>query len=87
MIKIKVLIKVNILMKCDHPNIVKLYAAFEYDGKIYLIMEYASRGNLYNHLKKSSKKKFSEETVVTYFRDILAAFEYLHSKDPAIIHR
>lgn len=74
-------------MNCDHPNIVKLYAAFEHDGKVYLIMEYASRGNLYNELKKSSKKKFSEEKVAAYFRDILAAFEYLHSKHPPIIHR
>ena len=31
--------EVKILSRIDHPNIVKLYEKFEFDGKIYLVME------------------------------------------------
>ncbi len=31
--------EVKILQRIDHPNVVKLYEKFEFDGKIYLIME------------------------------------------------
>ena len=74
-------------MSCKHPNIVRLYAAFEYDGEIFMIMEYVSKGNLFKHLNQTSGKKFTEEKVAIFFKDIIAAFEYLHSKDPPILHR
>jgi calcium/calmodulin-dependent protein kinase I len=31
--------EVQILTKIDHPNIVKLYEKYEFEGKIYLVME------------------------------------------------
>lgn len=31
--------EVQILQRLDHPNIVKLYEKYEFDGKIYLVME------------------------------------------------
>lgn len=74
-------------MGCNHPNIVKLYAVFEDKGEICMIMEYVSQGNLFKHLNSKPQKKFNEEKVAIFFKDIIAAFEYLHSKDPPILHR
>jgi serine/threonine protein kinase len=31
--------EVQILTQIDHPNIVKLYEKYEFEGKIYLVME------------------------------------------------
>ena len=37
----------------DHPNIIKLYGFFHDDQNIYLILEYAPDGEVYQELKKS----------------------------------
>jgi serine/threonine protein kinase len=74
-------------MQSDHPNIVKLYAYIEDNKTINMVMEYVSQGNLFKHLKESPNKKFSEEKVAIFFKDIISAFEYLHSKNPPILHR
>lgn len=37
----------------DHPNIIKLYGFFHDDQNIYLILEYAPGGEVYEELKKS----------------------------------
>lgn len=36
----------------DHPNIVKLYGHFVQDKKLHIVLEYASNGNLFNHIRK-----------------------------------
>ena len=41
-----------------HPNIVKIYNHFEDDMYIYLIIEFASGGQLYNNLQKTPAKKY-----------------------------
>ena len=77
--------EVSLLALCDHPNIIKLYTAFEDDNYIYLIMELASEGNLFQKLKR--EKRFTEKLTKQYMTDIITAIEYLHSFDPAIMHR
>lgn len=74
-------------MNCNHPNIVGLYAVFEDNGEIWMIMEYVSQGNLFKQLNQRPDKKFTEEKVAIFFKDIIAAFEYLHSREPPILHR
>ena len=34
--------EVEILNRLDHPNIVKMFASFEIDGDIYLVMEFVN---------------------------------------------
>lgn len=52
-----------------------------------MVLEYASQGNLFSNMKKTDEKKFKEDKVAIFFQDIISAFEYLHSKDPPILHR
>lgn len=60
-----------------------MYGFFFDEKKIYIMMEYATQGDLYGLLVK--KKKFDESTVKKYMRQNIDAFVYLQSKN--IIHR
>ncbi|KAL4498649.1 hypothetical protein ABPG72_019767 [Tetrahymena utriculariae] len=77
--------EVKVMYSLDHPNIIKLYNHFEEDAYIYLMIEYASGGQLWHKLTKEGR--FDENTVKRYMADIILAVEYLHSQNPPIIHR
>ncbi len=78
-------LEVKIMYKLDHPNIIKLYNHFEDDESFYLVLELASKGQLYTKLKKQSR--LEERVAAQYIRDVVAAVGYLHSLNPPIIHR
>lgn len=59
-----------------HPFVVNLYYAFQDHEKLYLILEYASGGELFRHLE--IEKFLSEETAAFYIAEIILALEYLH---------
>ena len=46
-----------------HPHILRLYGYFYDSARVYLILEYAPRGELYKELQK--EKKFSEQRTAT----------------------
>ncbi|CAK61473.1 unnamed protein product (macronuclear) [Paramecium tetraurelia] len=69
--------EIHILRKLRHPNIVQLYEILESESKIYLIMEYVSGGELFQHIVKN--KKLSEQDAAAFFSQIIEAIEYLHS--------
>ena len=50
-------------MSCRHPNILRLYGYFYDSTRVYLILEYAPRGELYKELQK--EKRFSEQKAAT----------------------
>ena len=68
-----------------HPNIVKLYAAFEDNEGLYLVQEFASGGDLYKELSKRGGH-FSESSVGgTILPGLLAALSHLHIR--GVLHR
>lgn len=77
--------EIEIMYKVNHPHIVKLINHFEDDESFYLIMDYASKGQLYSLLKK--QLRFDEKTAAQYIIELISAIKYLHSFDPPIIHR
>jgi len=44
-----------ILSRLDHPNIVKIYEAFEHEDQYYIIMEYIRGESLYKIIKSGKK--------------------------------
>ena len=40
--------EVDILMKCDHPNIVKMHKCYETDTILYLVLELLTGGELFD---------------------------------------
>lgn len=74
----------TILEKVNHPNIVKLYYAFQDHNKVYLILEYLDGGELFHHLDQ--QKFMSEKDAAYYIAQIVLALRYLHL-DMKVIYR
>jgi len=75
--------EIEILKQLDHPNVVKLYETYEYDGQIYMVLELCHGGELYQRLK--DRKEFTESETRSYVSQMLGALSYCHSK--GIAHR
>lgn len=73
----------NILQDVKHPFIVDLKYAFQTGGKLYLILEYLSGGELFMHLEREGI--FMEDMACFYLAEITMALGHLHSK--GIIYR
>ena len=75
------------MYKVHHPNVVKLFGHFEDNNYCYFVMEYISKGNVYNLLPTDKKKRLSTKVCSFIIRDIISAVYFLHNMKPPIIHR
>ncbi|XP_020295663.1 aurora kinase C-like [Pseudomyrmex gracilis] len=77
--------EIEIQTHLRHPNILRMYGYFYDDKRIYLILEYAPKGELYKELNNQPNKRFDEQRTATYIAQLADALEYCHSK--SVIHR
>nr|XP_033954501.1 MAP/microtubule affinity-regulating kinase 4 isoform X3 [Pseudochaenichthys georgianus] len=75
--------EVRIMKGLNHPNIVQLFEVIETDKTLYLIMEYASGGEVFDYLVSHGRMK--EVEARAKFRQIVSAVNYCHTKN--IVHR
>ena len=66
----------NILMRANHPFIVRLMFAFQTKAKFYLGLEYVSGGELFYHMEKRHALPIDE--VRLYVAEMALALHYLH---------
>ena len=77
--------EIQIMYQLYHPHIIKLSNHFEDDEDFCLIMQYASKGQLYSQIKRL--KRLDQKQAAQYMREIISAVKYLHTRNPPIIHR
>ncbi|EFN58145.1 hypothetical protein CHLNCDRAFT_34300 [Chlorella variabilis] len=75
--------EIEIQSHLRHPNILRLYGYFYDHTRVYLILEYAARGELYKELQRAGS--FDERRTATYVASLAKALTYCHAKH--VIHR
>ncbi len=75
--------EVKLLRKVDHPCIIRLEDVVETTDTLYIVLELADGGELFD--KIIAKTKLQEAEAKLHFYQILSAIEYLHKQN--IAHR
>ncbi|GMS99969.1 hypothetical protein PENTCL1PPCAC_22144, partial [Pristionchus entomophagus] len=72
----------------SHPRIIQMYSHFEINHKIYIVMEYAKKGDhpdLASAIPRTGFNGEDEQTAAKYIFQIADALHYCHSKN--LVHR
>jgi serine/threonine protein kinase len=77
--------EVTILKALKHPYIVESHFDFRDTKYLYLGMEFAEGGGMFDRLNKAGK--FALPQAAQYFYEMCDALEYMHSLQPPVIHR
>jgi serine/threonine protein kinase len=75
--------EIEIQQNLRHPNILRLYGYFHDENRIFLMLEFAGKGEMYKQLMKYGR--FSERRSAVYVDQMADALNYLHAKH--VIHR
>ena len=75
--------EISVHKDLDHPNIVQLHDSYQDEQFIYIILEHAESGSLFQKINEN--KRLSEDQARKYFSQVLAGVIYLH--DRQIVHR
>jgi len=76
--------EVDILRRLDHPNIVRLYEAFEEDNVIYLVLELCTGGDLLERVANSNEQ-MPERDAAMLTMQIIGAINHMHLH--GVVHR
>lgn len=75
--------EIEIQSHLSHPNVLQLFGHFHDAKRIFLILEFAGKGELYKHLRR--EQRFPEWKAAQYIAQMASALKYLHRKH--VMHR
>ena len=71
--------EITILKSLDHPNIIKVYEFYDYNGSIFIVSELVGDGDLYKLIEEL--KVLNEQLSLKILYQLLSAVTYLHSEN------
>ncbi|XP_004492544.1 CBL-interacting protein kinase 18-like [Cicer arietinum] len=74
--------EISVMRLVRHPNVVELYEVMASKTKIFIVMEYAKGGELFN---KIAKGKLKVDVARRYFQQLVSAVDFCHSR--GVYHR
>jgi serine/threonine protein kinase len=75
--------EIHILIRIDHPNVIRLYEVIDSPKHIFLIMEFAPGGELFDHIVACGRVK--EREACRFLHQIVNGVDYCHKQ--GVIHR
>ncbi|KAJ7333027.1 hypothetical protein JRQ81_015207 [Phrynocephalus forsythii] len=75
--------EIEIMSSLNHPHIIAVHEVFENSSKIVIVMEYASKGDLYDYI--GERQRLTEQEARHFFRQVVSAIYYCHKN--GIVHR
>eukprot|EP01017_Pseudomicrothorax_dubius_P047951 TRINITY_DN8656_c0_g1_i2.p1 TRINITY_DN8656_c0_g1~~TRINITY_DN8656_c0_g1_i2.p1 ORF type:complete len:591 (+),score=108.99 TRINITY_DN8656_c0_g1_i2:148-1920(+) len=75
--------EIHILKLIRHPHIIQLYEIYETPKVLFLIMEYVSKGELFDYIVANTR--VNEKDACRFFQQIISGIEYIHKLQ--IVHR
>mmetsp|Transcript_9403 Transcript_9403/g.18203 ORF Transcript_9403/g.18203 Transcript_9403/m.18203 type:complete len:358 (+) Transcript_9403:247-1320(+) len=78
-----ILCEKDVLEALSFPFIVNVYATFQDEYYLYLVLEYSIGGEFFTHLRKANR--FPNDTARFYAAGVAITFEYLHNRN--IVYR
>jgi len=75
--------EVDVMRRLRHPNVVRLHEVMATRSSIFFLMEYASGGELFARLARSTR--FPEPVARRYFQQLITALEFCHNR--GVYHR
>jgi len=83
--KEQLLNEIRICKDLCHPRIVQYLGDDFIDNSLYIYLEYMAGGSMADVLKQFGA--FEESLMAVYCKEILEGVEYLHTRDPPVVHR
>lgn len=74
--------EISVMRLIKHPNVVQLHEVMASKTKIYFVLEYVKGGELFD---KVAKGKLKEDAVKKYFKQLISAISFCHSR--GVYHR
>ena len=75
--------ELEVIMKLDHPNIVRFYETYQDKKYLHIVMEYCSGGELLNRI--IDKGNMNEDEARNIMKKIFSVIKYIHEK--GVVHR
>ena len=82
-LQMKIHREISLMKIVSHPHLLRLLDVLESERHLYMVLEFASKGELFDYLV--SKRFLKEQSAMRFFRQLIYGLEYLHSL--GICHR
>ncbi|KAI8926582.1 kinase-like domain-containing protein [Entophlyctis helioformis] len=75
--------ELQLMMRLDHPHIIKIYQVLETEEECFIVMEYAKGGELIDYI--AARDHLTEREARRFFRQIISALDHCHLA--SVVHR